>query len=294
MTTGSALGTRHGSNPVGRFAAEHPGMVKLARAGWAAKGVVYVLAGVLALIVASSASGWSDGAATQGAEEASPTGAIETVADSGGGVALLWVLVIGMLLYAAWRVVTAFLPSGDHEASTWAKKIGYLVSAGLYVSLAITAIQLARNGSSSSSDGNSTVTDLTARVMEHSGGRWLIGLIGAIVIGVGLYRIGKGVKQDVADELDMSGMSPERSRWTRRLGAIGEVGRGIAMGLIGFFLVRAAVTYDAAEATGLDGALRRLADETWGVLVVALVGVGFVAYGVFCLATFTRRRLEAA
>ena len=220
-------------------------------------------------------------------------GAVQTVADSGGGTALLWLLVIGMFLYAAWRVVTAFLPSADHDAKTWAKRIGYLVSAGLYVSLAITAIRLAQH-QGASSDGNSKVTDLTARVMENSGGRWLIGLVGAVVIGVGLYRIGKGVKQDVADELDMSGMSATRSTWTRRLGAIGEIGRGVAMGLIGFFLVRAAVTYDAAEATGLDGALRRLATETWGLLVVALVGIGFVAYGVFCLATFTRRRLEAA
>jgi hypothetical protein len=91
----------------------------------------------------------------------------------------------------------------------------------------------------------------------------------------------------------MSGMSAERARWTRRLGAIGEVGRGVAIGLIGFFLLRAAITYDPAQATGLDGALRRLALQTWGVLLVAVVGVGFVAYGVYCLGTFSRRRLQA-
>ena len=63
--------------------------------------------------------------------------------------------------------------------------------------------------------------------------------------------------------------------------------------MIGFFLVRAAVQFDPKEATGLDGALRRLAEQTWGVLVVAVIALGFVAYGVFCLATFTRRRLQA-
>jgi hypothetical protein len=82
-------------------------------------------------------------------------------------------------------------------------------------------------------------------------------------------------------------------RWSRRLGVIGEIGRGIGIGLIGFFLLRAAVTYDANEATGLDGALRRLAVQSWGQLVVAVVAIGFVAYGLFCLVTFTHRRLQA-
>ena len=68
---------------------------------------------------------------------------------------------------------------------------------------------------------------------------------------------------------------------------------GIAIGLIGFFLVRAAITYDSAQATGLDGALRRIADRSWGDLIVAVVGIGFVAHGVFRLATFMRRRRQA-
>jgi hypothetical protein len=95
------------------------------------------------------------------------------------------------------------------------------------------------------------------------------------------------------DELDLSAVSPQRRRWTERLGKIGEVGRGLGIALIGFFLLRAALTYDAAQATGLDGALRRLATETWGLLLVVVIGVGFAAYGLFCVATFTHRELQA-
>jgi hypothetical protein len=196
-----------------------------------------------------------------------------------------------MLLYAAWRLVSAAMPGGS-DAKAWAHRIGYGVSAIIYTTFAISAIRLAADRSSST-DGNSTATDLSSRVMEASGGRFLIGLVGVIVMGVGAYRIGKGVKLDVNDELDLSGMNPDRARWTRRLGAVGEIGRGIGIGLVGFFLLRAALTYDAAEATGLDGALRRTASESWGVVLVALVGIGFAAYGVFCVTTFTRRRLEA-
>jgi Domain of Unknown Function (DUF1206) len=277
-------------NPVGRLAAEHPGVVKIGRAGWFAKGCVYLIAGVLALLLAAKASGWSTVQSTAD-QEASPTGALKTVAHATGGALLLWLLAVGMLLYAAWRVTSALMP-GDSDAKTWIKRVGYVVSAILYATLAFTAISLAKN-TSSSADGNSDVHSLSGRIMSHSGGRLVIGVVGAVIIGVGLYRISKGVKQDVNDELDLSGMSPERVRWTERLGRIGEIGRGIGIGLVGFFLVRAAVTFDPNQATGLDGALRRLATEWWGLVVVIVVGIGFAAYGIFCLATFTHRRLEA-
>jgi hypothetical protein len=283
------------SNPMGRIAAEHPGLVKLGRAGWFTKGVVYAIAGLLALGVAIKAAGWSDGSSTAagaaGGQEASPTGAIKTVAGSPGGTVLLWLLALGLLLYAAWRLVTALLPGGT-DAKALVQRIGYVVSAVIYATFAFSAIALARRATKDE-NGNAKVTDISASIMEQTAGRWVIGAVGVMIIAVGLYRASKGVMMDVNDELDLSGMSSTRRIWTQRLGAVGEVGRGVGIGLVGFFVLRAAITYNPNEATGLDGALRRLATETWGVAVVIVVGLGFVAYGVFCLATFTRRRLEA-
>ena len=289
MSVHHATNSTH--NPVGQIAAEHPGVVKIGRAGWFAKGVVYTIGGYLALSVAAKASGWTDSTSNTGDQEASPVGAIKTVAGSSGGTLLLWLLALGMLLYAAWRVVSALLP-GSTDGKAWAHRIGFIASAVMYITLAISAIALARN-SSKTPDGNRKVTDISEKLMTNSAGRVVIGLAGLIVIGVGLYRVYKGVTMDVEDELDMSGMSAARRTWTKRLGSVGEVGRGIGFALVGFFLLRSAVTYDAGEATGLDGALRRLAAESWGVIVVAVVGVGFAAYGLFCLATFTHRRLQA-
>ena len=278
-------------NPVGNLAAEHPGAVKIGRAGWFAKGVVYVIAGYLALSIAAKASGWASSSSATGTQEASPVGAIKTVAGSSGGTLLLWLLAIGMLLYAAWRVVSALLP-GSNDAKAMAHRIGYIASAVMYITFAISAIALARDAAATP-DGNEKVTDISASFMTHSFGRVVIGLVGVIVIGVGLYRVSKGIHLDVEDELDMSGMSAARATWSERLGAVGEVGRGIGFSLVGFFLLRSAMTYDANEATGLDGALRRLAAQSWGVVVVVVVGIGFAAYGIFCLATFTHRRLQA-
>jgi len=277
-------------NPVGHMAADHPGIVKVGRAGWFAKGLVYVIAGLLALLIAAKASGWSKTSSTP-SEEASPTGALKTVAHSTGGPLLLWVLALGMLLYAAWRVVSALLPGGT-DAKAWAKRIGFAVSAVMYTTFAVTAISLARS-KPSNADGNAPVTSASGGIMQHTGGRLLIGVVGVVVMVVGVYRIGKGAKEDVNDELDLSGLSAQRLLWTRRIGAVGEIGRGIGILLVGFFLLRSAVTYDAAQATGLDGALRRLAVQSWGLIVVVAVGIGFAAYGVFCLTTFTHRKLEA-
>ena len=226
---------RHGAasihNPVGNLTAQHPGVVKIGRAGWFAKGVVYVIAGYLALMVAAKAGGWTK-SPTTGDQEASPVGAVKTVAGSGGGTVLLWLLAIGMLLYAAWRVVSALLPGGK-DAKAMAHRIGYIASAVMYVTFSISAIALARH-TPGTPNGNTKVTDISASFMTHSFGRFVIGVVGVIVIAVGLYRVSKGVKMDVDDELDMSGVSPTRRRWSERLGSIGEVGRGIGFALVGF------------------------------------------------------------
>ena len=278
------------SPQVGRITAEHPSLVRIGRAGWLAKGVVYIVAGVLALLIAAKASGWSRAKSAPNAE-ASPTGALKTVAHVTGGSLLLVVLAAGMLLYAAWRVVSAIMPGGT-DAKAMAKRVGYVISAVIYTTFALTAVALARSAAGSP-NGNTKVESLSGRVMSHTGGRVVIGAVGVIVLAAGLYRIGKGVKQDVHDELDLGGLAPQRLAWTERLGIVGEVGRGIGIGLVGFFLLRAAITYDARQATGLDGALRLLAIESWGVGVVVVVGAGFVAYGLFCSTTFTHRRFQA-
>ena len=202
-------------NPVSGLARDHPGLVKVGRAGWFAKGVVYVGAGVLALLVAAKATGWSK-AASGGTQEASPTGALKTIAQMSGGKLLMWVLAAGMLLYALWRLVSATLPGGS-DIKAWATRIGYMVSAVIYITFALTAVSLAR-ATTASPDGNAKVSSLSGRVMAHGGGRLVIGVAGAIAIGAGLYRVVKGLRVDVTDELDLSGWTPARRVWTKRIG----------------------------------------------------------------------------
>ena len=268
---------------------EHPGITLIGRVGWLAKGVVYLVAGVLAVLVTLRSIGWRQRAG--GGGEASPTGAIKEVAQHTFGGPVLVALALGLVVYSGWRLVSAAMP-GPAGAKTVVIRIAYVVSAIMYATFAFTAFKLVRQ-SPSTTNGNSAVTDISKSIMRNTGGRILIGLAGAVLIGAGIYRANLGRKEDVTRELDMSGLGTERREWTRRLGALGEIGRGVALLMIGFFLIRSATTYDPAEATGLDGALRRAAGHAWSRVLVAVVAVGFVCYGIFCLATFTRRRFEA-
>lgn len=268
---------------------KHPVLVGLGRAGWFVKGVVYLLAGVLALIVVGRSYGKN--VVNGPTEEASPTGAIKEVAGLAGGRLLLVVLAVGLIFYALWRVVTALLPGGM-GAENLAMRIGYLVSAVIYATFSFTAISLARHPTQNA-DGNKKVADISGRLLDTTTGRFLLGAAGAIAIGAGLYRTFKGLSGDVTKELDLARMSDARRSLTKRLGMIGEIGRGIAIGLIGFFLLRAAIFVNAQEATGLDGALHRLTSSAWGRAVIAVVAVGFFLYGILCVLTFNRRILEA-
>ena len=271
---------------------EHPGLVRLGQAGWLAKGVVYVLAGVLAAVLLARALNVATGAtaATGSEAEASPTGAINQIATFAGGRALLVAMGIGLLLYAVWRLLTAVLPGGT-DAEALATRAGYLVSAVLYGTFGVSALRLASNPSRTE-DGDQKARDITARTFGYPLGRWAVGLAGLITVGAGIYRIVKGYRGDVTDEVDLAGMSPARTRLTRRLAMAGEIGRGVAVGLIGVFITRAAVQFDPAEATGLDGALNRLAEVQWGRVVIGVIALGFVLYGIMCIESFRHRKLR--
>ncbi len=277
-----------GSDTAAAVVSENPTLTRIGRAGWFAKGSVYLLAGLLALLVALRSLGWAE---ENRSDEASPTGAIKEVSQHVFGGPLLIVLAAGLAVYAGWRLVSAVLP-GPSDVKARATRIGYVVSAVIYCSFAFTAAKLVVR-SPQETDGDGTVTAIVDAAMGYPGGRWAVGVVGSVIIGVGLYRAEKGRTQDVTNEMSLAGMSPRRRVWVHRLGAAGEVGRGLALGLIGYFLLTSAITFEPEQATGLDGALRRAASHGFTRALVPLVALGFVSYGVFCLATFTRRRFEA-
>ena len=290
--TSSTFTGESGSHKVEAIADRHPGLVTFARLGWVAKGVVYLVVGVLAIPIAV------DGlrAGTQSAEEeASQSGAVAKLAESSFGSLALWVIAIGLALYVIWRLISIVLPA-ENTAKVWFTRLGYLVSAVTYSLLAWSAVTIAReqqaSGGTESEDAK--VERFTRELMEKTGGRWLVGAIGVVLVGVGLYFVIKGIRAKFRDELEPSGVGPFSHDAIVTLGRVGWVGRGIVMGLVGWFVTSAAVAFDPAEAKGFDGALRDTTGSTPGALLVAFAAVALTVYGLFCVISAPRQRLTGA
>lgn len=252
----------------------------LGRAGWVAKGVVYSLIGVLFV---SIAIGGSSGQANQ-------AGAIESIAGTPAGGLLLVALGTGLFLYATWRVFTVVLP-GDWTGRALLDRIGYAISAGVYFSLLFTIAGFLRNrGSGSGQKEDRMIENLVKDVLAVTAGRTMVVAAGLAVIAVGVAFAHKGWTRSFRDQI--SGDDGIEGTLIDRLGTIGWIARGASMGIVGFFLIRAAWLFNPDEAAGLDDSIRQLADNPVGAVLAVLVGLGFIAFGLFAVVSARHRDLE--
>jgi hypothetical protein len=259
-----------------------PWIENLGRFGYAAKGVVYIIIGVLAL---QAVLGRGGGTTDQ-------QGALARVAQAPFGQLLLAVLTIGLLGYAAWRFVQAAMDTvnkGSELKGLLARGV-YAGVGVIYLGLAFSALRLLL-GSGNGGGSSEQTRDWTARLMEHPIGTLLVGLIGAAVIGNGLFQLYRAYTGRVREKLRTDEMDPNQIDWVTKLGRAGYAARGIAFCLIGLFLVLAAVRSNPSEARGLDGALAALAEQPFGPYLLALVAAGLAAYGIFALVEARYRRM---
>jgi hypothetical protein len=264
-----------------RQAVNHPWFSRLARFGYAAKGVVYLLAGLLSAQAAFGLRG----------SPADKQEVLWTLVAEPFGQAALGLIAVGLLGYVLLRFAQALLdPEGKgSDAKGWAIRAGYLISGLLYAGLAVTAVRLAfgRNASGSRSEQS-----LAARVFALPLGRWLAGAVGIGLVGVGVWQIYRGFTADFSEHLRWGQMSAAKRTWTTLLGRIGLAARGIVIGLVGGLLVQAALALDAGKVQGSAGALETLSGLL-GPWAVAVVAVGLVAYGVYMLAVWRYARIVA-
>jgi hypothetical protein len=260
----------------------------LARVGLVAKGISYGLVGVLALAVAVG----------HGGKATSRNGALATIADESWGRIVLVLLALGFAAYAIWRFVQAVAERedpGDGEAKgfakKWGKRVGYVGRGLIYAGLTYTAVRLL-TGSGAEQSQNQKARETTAAIFDWPGGRWIVGAAGLAIIGAGLWNLYRGLSTKF-EEKWRGGMSRTEREWGRGAGLVGHVARGVVFGLIGIFVTKAATDYDAQDAIGFDGALRKLADAAYGPWLLGLTAAGLVAYGVFCLVDARYRDVSA-
>ncbi|MGY1773047.1 DUF1206 domain-containing protein [Blastococcus sp. SYSU D00813] len=248
----------------------------LARVGLLAYGVVHLLVAWLALQLA-----WGGGGGS-----ADQSGALATVADSPVGKPLLWVIAVGLIALAAWQLAEvlrwrwSLSAGGEARKKALGKIVKSVAKAVVYVALAILAIRFATGSGGSSSQQQQ---QQTTGVFGWPAGRWIVGLVGLVVIGVGAYHVYKGLSRTFLKQIDLASASPGTRRLVEKVGLVGFPGKGVALGVVGALFVYAAVTFDPAKASGLDGALRTILDAPFGRFLLTLVALGIAAYGVFCL-----------
>lgn len=258
-----------------------PWVKRLARFGYAAKGIVYMIIGGLALRAAFGSGGGTP----------DQQGALRTVLNQPFGQVLLGLVAVGLFGYALWRFVMAGVDTeGDgSDAKGLVKRTGYVVSGVVYAALAVAAVGMIL-GSSGGSGGGSA-QDWTARLLSQPFGQWLVGIVGAVLIGVGLYQFYRAYSAKFREKLMLSRMSPSEETWATRIGRLGFAARGIVYVMLGWFLIQAARQSDASEAGGLGKAFRELSQQGYGPWLLGLVALGFVAYGVFALVLARYRRI---
>lgn len=254
----------------------------IARFGYAAKGVVYVVMGVLAVLAAANAGGGST---------TDQNGAFQAIEEAPFGQVLLGVVAIGLLGYVLWRSIQAVAdPDGeDKDLRGIAKRIGYAGSALIHAGFAFTAANLAAGAGG---DWGSSSEEWTGWVLSLPVGWLLVAGIGAGIVGVGLYQIYEAYYVEFEKYLKLGGMDEGEHEWIEHGGRFGVAARGVVFVIAGVLLVLAALRSDEQEVRGLGGALSALLEQPFfGNLLLGIVAVGLVAYGLLMCAVARYRRI---
>jgi hypothetical protein len=255
-----------------RSASNGTAMNVLARFGLAARGFVYLVIGWLAVDIARG----------HGQHQANQTGALAAIAQHSYGELLLWVLGFGFAAYAIWRLSEAAFGTATDGMKT-GPRLKSLVRGVIYAGFALLTFKFVLG--TPAKGQRQQQASLTARVMQHSFGRWVVAAVGIVVIVVGVAQIVEGLTKKFEKQLKMEELTGKTRDAVIRLGMIGTAARGVVFALAGGLVVDAAVTYDAKKSTGLDGALRTLANQPFGPWLLGAVALGLLAFGIYGLAS---------
>ena len=273
---GGGRGRLHRAVTAAREVTDHPVLEALARAGLVAYGVVHLLIGWLTWRVSRGAGG----------TDADQTGALQTVASGPGGAVLLWAIGLGLVALALWQGGEVLLwwrglLDREHRTRTAVVCAKCLAKAAVYAVLGATALLFAVGAEY---EADERLRELTGETLEVPGGAVAVGAAAVGVVAVGLYSVGRGITGGFMKDVDLPAAPDRWEPVIEAFGRVGYVAKGIAFGVVGVLLFRAATTTDVSTATGLDGAMTAIGRTGAGPALLTVVAVGFAAFGVYALA----------
>jgi hypothetical protein len=238
------------------------------RVGILAYGVTHLLIAWLALQVAFGDPG----------QRTDQQGAFQTLAQGGAGRVLLWVLAIGFAAVALWRAGEA--AAGFSYRSSRKEEIFSRVASGakavIFAALTVLAVRTALGGSSGGGGQQAA-----AGVLGWPGGQWIVGLAGVVIVVVGVVTAKHGWEKTFTEDMTLP-LDAHARQVAVRTGQIGTIAKGAVTALVGVLVVVAAVRFDPNQANGLDSALKTLAGQPFGPVLLVVVALGLAAFGVFC------------
>jgi hypothetical protein len=244
---------------------------RLARFGYASKGLVFGVVGILAIRVGLGEAG----------EQPDFPGALGEIGEQPLKGLLLIILAAGLLFYGTWRIVQglADLEEEGSDVLGWLKRLAYVGAGTIYGMFGIYAVGILGGWSTD----NGEIRDLTAQALGWPMGQWLVGAVGAVVIGSGLAEIYFAISRRFEVELGRDDLGRLERACLLLSGGLGHLARGAAYCAAGVFAIRAAIDFDPDEARGLAETFQELATQPYGWLIVSAIAAGFIAFGFYCL-----------
>ncbi|MEU7137897.1 DUF1206 domain-containing protein [Nocardia sp. NPDC046473] len=264
------------SSAAGRIA-QNGVFERFARGGFVMTGIVHLIVGYIAIRIALGGSGGN----------ADQSGAMAELVSKPGGVIVMWIGVFAFLLMGLWRIAEAVFgsaskPEADNKKKEAFHRVKAFSLAVIYFSFALSAFGFARGSGKSSSQQSAGIT---GRLMQNTAGKVALVVAGLIIIGIGGYHVYKGISRKFLKDLDGN-----TGDLVRRLGMAGYLAKGLAVAAIGLLVILAVGHAEPGKAAGLDGALKTLGAQPYGVILLVVAGLGIITYGLysFVMARYAR------
>ncbi|WP_027964125.1 DUF1206 domain-containing protein [Halalkalibacillus halophilus] len=254
-----------------------PWIRRFGRIGFMAKGIVFVLVGILTLLAAIGVQG----------NESGPSGMFQSLATMPFGEILLWLIGVGLLLYVGWLFVDIIK---DPENNGLAVRATSFVTALIYSGLAYQAF-LFTVQARSSGGGSDAEESFSAVLLDQPFGRWLIVIVALAIGAHAINEFYRGAFAKFLEDFDRKNMNKKEIKFTKYSGRLGLIARSVILLMVTFFLLQTAWENDPDESEGLDGALSQLSNEPYGQVLLGLTAVGLSLYGSYQIAKGRYQRL---
>jgi len=234
----------------------------LVRLGFLARAAIYILLGALAL---ASSGQIGDG----------PRAAFDAIGNMPGGTVLLWLVAIGLVAYALFRLASPLfdIENEGSDRTGWAKRIGHGGSAIGHLLLAWSAFQFATTGTAA--DDSQRVQEVAAGVLSINLGGMVLVLAGLVFLATAIFQAKEGITGSF-----MNRISRQAPAATRQIGAAGYLARAVVFAIIGWSLLQSAWSDDSEGVKSIGGAIISLADSG---IAFDLLAIGLLLFGIFSL-----------